>query len=677
MSTVQVGSDRYYALPAKERFVVASDTLANYEARPGAKWDATETLQQEVYSLRVAISCGDDEMGIEADPLWDITHNTLIRETGGKKVIFQPSAAQYDDLLTLFNEDLQAGVPGRYWMTKTRRVGGSMGIGQWIRVRVCRQEGKQALIAVHDKPTAQIMFRDIYKMPWSDDPLHPDATYANKGELFFEKQNGLIRVVTVKGGEGLAASTGIHYLHLSEFLRYEENGVDFEDLYNNLIMTIPQAPVETFVIGESSGRGDGGVAYGLVQEAYNNRDHWKPGDFRIIFLPSYKRWDAHQKITSVNERADLLASLEPDERHIVDNLKVPLEHIKWRRWFEATQIQARSPKARRAMMRQECPLTFMDCFQAKGATEYDPERIRELMIEMVGKPLSDIDPAAPDAEMGAPLWCGELRVDSLLYDPRHFKHVAKTPMPRFIERPDGEMFVWRKPVAASPLIVPHRYCMGIDISEGGEDGNYSIVAVHDRDTKALVAIYRGKAQHDELLRIVRLMAKWYNDAYIANEVNRFKKWTEDLASTDRIAQMYRRRAGRDTIDHDDQDALGWLTTPNSKDVLVDAGHNILTNVPQWIRWEQILSEFKTFKRESKLTRRGPRKGIYDDCVMAVTISWYCDRDMPKPGKDPLEPVVGPGLTPLQAQFKQWKEENKGGKQPRGGVSRQKVFEGQR
>lgn len=667
--TIEVGSDRYYGLHAKEQFEYAHAALVDADSRASKDVRRIQSLTQEVYALRVAISCGDAEMGVDADPLWDITHNTMIHDPSGAKVVFVPSPSQMEDLLQVFDDDRRDGIPGRYWLTKVRRVRGSSAIAQWMRTRVCRQHGKNALVAVHDKETAKIMFRDLYKFPWSQDPLHPTADYDTKQELFFKEQNGLIRVVTVKANEGIGASTGMHYIHLSEFLRYEENGVDFEDLYNNLIMTMPQPPAETFFIGESTGRGDGGVAYGFVQHAYQNAANWKPGDFRVIFLPSYKRVDAQKEFESVSERADLMASLEEDERHIVETLKVPLEHVNWRRWFEHSQIKARTAKQRRSMMRQEAPITFQDCFQARGVTEFDSERLRELSLKIEG---------GKDPVLFGPIWQGDLRTDAALYDPRTFRFVVATPMPRFVEVDDGDLFVWEKPTKTAALVL-HRYCMGVDISEGGEDGNYSVAWVIDRDTKNLVAVLRCKARHDELLKHVRLLSKWYNDARIANEVNRFRKWTEDLASTDRASLMYRRRGQRDTIDQDDPNALGWLTTPTSKDAIVDAWHSILENTPQWCRWEHGLSELRTFKREAKHKQRGPRKGVYDDCVMAGGIAYFCDRDEPKPGVSPLPTAEPPGppRTKLAKEWDQWKAEQKKLKATANSApSQQKIFEGQ-
>ena len=676
---IAVGTDAYYALAVKERFDVAVTVFMDLHAKPDADTRRLQALEQEIYALRVDCSLGPPGQPQLADPVWDITHNTFIRSSGlgGGLTLFGPSKSQMNDLLLVFDQDRIDGIPGRYHIVKTRRVGGSLTTGRWMGTRIARRPGQRGLVMAHDVPSAEEIFQEVYKTPWEHDPLRPEAKYANRRELFFDVIGSKIRVMPVVGGEGKGAGTGFQYITLSEFLRYEEYGVDIEDLFTNLMSTVPQR-VETFVSLESSGRGDGGVAYEWVQESYRDPTNTIMGraperGWRNIFLPSYKRWDAELAIENPSERQELMQSLEPDEKHVVTVLKVPLEHIKWRRWYERTQVKASSPKRKRALMRQECPITYMDCFQSKGAMEFDAERIRELMLS--------------DAVNAGPKWTGELSVMSGLYDAVKFRFVEKTPMPRFVEKEDGELFVWDKPIGDADTrqkgLLPHRYCMGVDIAEGGEEGNYSVAYLIDRDTKGLTAAYRGRAQHDELLRVVRLLSAWYNNAIICNEVNRFRKWTEDLASTDRRRYMYIRRDQRDSIDQDQADVYGWLTTPTSKDAIVEAWHQALSYVPQFCRWKIVLEELRTFRREKRDIISGKflskRKGVYDDTVMAGGMAWYCDRDMPKLGKDPMAPAVDPNdkRTPLAKQWAQFLLEQKAlaakANQP---INRLKILRGQ-
>lgn len=653
---MKVGSEAYFSLKPKERFNVAVDAFTDYTARTDYKWHIAQQLEEEIYALRVMCSMGREGHPEEADPVWDILHNSFIRSygLGGGITLFGNtiSPAQTDDLLAVFEADRVAGIPGRYWLAKTRRVGGSLTIGQWIRTRTSRQPGQRALIVAHEKDAAEEIFEEIYKTPWENDPLKPPAKHASKRELSFHEMGSKLRVGLSKS-EGGGAGTGFHRIHWSEILRYEEDGVDVEDLVTNHLQTMPQT-VETFAIGESSGRGDGGVAYEWFQDAYKDPTAKTPGvapkrGWRALFLASYQRWDAQKPIESEAEREDLRESMDEVERHIVDKLNVPLEHIKWRRWYETTQIKAKSPKRKKQLMAQECPLTWSDCFQAKGTREFDGNRIRELLFS--------------DMQL-EPKWVGELWHPDALYDSKKFAYDPKTPMPKWRETDEGEILVWEKPIGEKERLqtgaLPHRYCMGVDIAEGNEDGNWSVVHLIDRDTKNLVAAYRGHAKHDELLKIVRFMSRWYNDALIANEVNRFKKWTEDLAATDRANYMYIRREGRDSIDRDTQGAFGWLTTPASKDTLVDALHQVLEYVPQFLRWKLLLEEMKTFRREAKNQRRGKGAKADDDTVMAAAICYYCDRDMPKHGKDPLkyEAQADEGKTALDLQFEEWRKQQK-------------------
>jgi hypothetical protein len=66
----------------------------------------------------------------------------------------------------------------------------------------------------------------------------------------------------------------------------------------------------------------------------------------------------------------------------------------------------------------------------------------------------------------------------------------------------------------------HTYVIGVDPSEGGEQGDFSAACVIDIQTRTTVAALREKIEQNDLAEVVVALAKYYNNAKIIPERNR-------------------------------------------------------------------------------------------------------------------------------------------------------------
>ena len=230
---------------------------------------------------------------------------------------------------------------------------------------------------------------------------------------------------------------------------------------------------------------------------------------------------------------------------------------------------------------QEYPSNPEEAFQGSGNPVYNLEVLRAMAVQ---KPLGDYT-----------ITCGK----------------------------DG----WRKPMMfeGGPFEVfatPSEnltYCLGVDVAEGLEHGDYSVVWVLEVGTGDPVAVWRGKCEPDVFgEEIVPAIGGYYNTAMIAPEVNNHGISVLKALQRAKYPRMYRRRSFTKRIDTIQGQTMGWMTTHTSKPLLVD-------ELGAWLRDHSVphrttLAELKTFIRDERGRMHG---SPHDDTVMALGIAVQC------------------------------------------------------
>lgn len=178
--------------------------------------------------------------------------------------------------------------------------------------------------------------------------------------------------------------------------------------------------------------------------------------------------------------------------------------------------------------------------------------------------------------------------------------------------------IWEEPIPATG------YAIGVDLSEGGEKSDYSVVYVGKVANNQIVARFRGRVAPDILARRVAMLGRWYNTAIIANEMN--GRSAGAFISTIRNARgsypsLYRREAhgwNRNMM----LKTFGWETDGFNKPRMVNEARHILVNHMTYIPCVHLLNEMENFQElrdvDSDNNGFGAVEG-HDDCVMAYMI----------------------------------------------------------
>lgn len=179
-----------------------------------------------------------------------------------------------------------------------------------------------------------------------------------------------------------------------------------------------------------------------------------------------------------------------------------------------------------------------------------------------------------------------------------------------------------------------QYAIGADVSEGLSHGDRSSLDVIKKSTGEQVAHWFGHLEPGLFASLLRHIGEWYNGAYIGPERNNHGhavlQALRDIYPSRRIyAEQYLDR------DHDDEkDRLGWLTTAQSKPVLIDGAMTLLREGCSGIRWIGTCHEANTYVYDSR-GRANAQEGCFDDQIMSYMIAQEMRARMPdlSPGEE--------------------------------------------
>lgn len=188
--------------------------------------------------------------------------------------------------------------------------------------------------------------------------------------------------------------------------------------------------------------------------------------------------------------------------------------------------------------------------------------------------------------------------------------VEKNGVMTTLDAPDGYWMIYKRPE-------PKRtYCIGADVAEGLETGDYSTVQVMDVVTLEQVAVLQAHIDPDLLSEELNRAGWYYNKALISVEVNMEGGVIRNLERL-RYPNLYMREH-LDEITHKIVKKFGWRTTETSRRLIIAnlieyvRDHSNLLNCPVTI------DEMLTFIR-NKNGRPEAQEGKHDDLVMALAI----------------------------------------------------------
>jgi len=129
------------------------------------------------------------------------------------------------------------------------------------------------------------------------------------------------------------------------------------------------------------------------------------------------------------------------------------------------------------------------------------------------------------------------------------------------EMKDGPITIYKKPDK------DHAYAIGADIAEGLVEGDYSTAAVLNKNFE-VVAVYWGHIAPDRFGSLLVNLAKYYNGAILAPEINNMGISVLDTIKREKYYKVYKREV-KEELGIDIQEKIGWHTNIKTKMLMID------------------------------------------------------------------------------------------------------------
>lgn len=208
----------------------------------------------------------------------------------------------------------------------------------------------------------------------------------------------------------------------------------------------------------------------------------------------------------------------------------------------------------------------------------------------------------------------------------------------FVETSDPSPFavrVWEEPFVERHeehdyVIQQPNYVIGVDVAEGLEHGDYSVITVFDANHDVMVASFVAHFPLEDLDELLYDIGQWYYWALIAVERN--NQGIAVLVGLQRMRypRLYRspslaRRQTKRSLD------IGWVTSKQSKPKMI-------TDFLAALRSQQVIMFDRRFYNEAQtfvMDGKGgysATPGKHDDFIMGTLVGWQAALDV---GKYPI------------------------------------------
>jgi hypothetical protein len=313
------------------------------------------------------------------------------------------------------------------------------------------------------------------------------------------------------GAARSVAGLTISRLHCSEFAHYEQPRTVIK------VATPSMIPHGSVSILETTA-----AAYGCEAHEYWQESEQGATGYQALFFPWWQCDPKHYQLPL--EAPDELGTLEDDEQDLAERAGLTHEQLKWRRSMMATM-------GRREFL-QEYAEDPESCWMASGGLFYDAELLKALRLRA----------QEPD----------RLPIDVQL---------------------NGALEIY------SALQPGERAIIGADTAEGG-GGDRSTFTAREFKTWRKLSVYRSASvEPKEFAGILNTYGRLYNGALLVVEKNAhgitvLRTLRDDLKYPQ--ANVYHRQTLDTDNAHEAQlPKMGWLTTGESKPLMLDAGRELL------------------------------------------------------------------------------------------------------
>jgi hypothetical protein len=358
-----------------------------------------------------------------------------------------------------------------------------------------------------------------------------EKIFTNKVKFSFDNLPDLIKALkkpnTDRSGElrfpngsSISVSTGfrggtLRQLHVSEFGKI---CTKFPDKAREIVTGAFNAvPIDGEITIESTAEGYGGYFFDMCEKAQNRgNQNLTQMDFKFHFYPWYNTDEYRinpDGIVIPKETAEYFIYLK--EAHNIDLD----DHQK--AWYVKKSDEQGDD------IKREYPSYPEEAFQASGRPVFNIEKLAA-EIKLAKEKTHDLQ------------WFTISGTDSV------FRYAVK---------------VFKKPISTMAFSV------GADCSEGLVDGDSSTIAVLDKDFNQ-VASFKGKIDPDIFGKLLVAVARYYNNAVLAPEVNNMGIAVIESIKRERYYKLYKREV-REELGKDMQEKIGWWTNIKTKMLMID------------------------------------------------------------------------------------------------------------
>jgi hypothetical protein len=439
-----------------------------------------------------------------SDKEWRLNNLYYIKDKDGKKIKFKFNWAQELYHRTKHNRNI---------ILKARQLG--------ITTYKCIDKLDNALfnsfvdagIICHNLEDAEKIFTHKVKFAynnlpqWLKDRRVPNNDRA--GELRFSNYSSISVSAGFRGGT-LAGG-----LHVSEYGKMcAKYPLKAKEVKSGALNAVPLNSDADF---ESTAEGMTGDFYDMCEKAQAlDPDNLTPLDFKFHFFPWYKAKEYRldpEWVEIPDEYKNYFKSLKEDQGIELDDSQKA-----W--YYKKSQEQTED-------MKQEYPSYPEEAFRASG------------------RPVFNLEKLARDIKRAK--------------DNKPFKGTVDAK--GFTELTNGPIHIYKKPVTGEA------YAIGADVAEGLVDGDFSTASIINKNFEQ-VATYCGHIAPDKFGSMLVSLAKYYNGAILAPEINSIGISVIESIKREKYYKVYKREV-REELGKEIQEKIGWHTNIKTKMLMID------------------------------------------------------------------------------------------------------------
>jgi hypothetical protein len=547
------------------------------------------------------------------------------------------------ELVRSFERQRLAGEPIRLVLLKARQWGGSTAMQlymMWIQQR--HKKHWNSFVCAQDKGAAK-RIRGMYTLAADKYPADVGAVThrpyeGSQNTRYVEERECIMGVGSVERPDAVRSYT-YQMLHLSEVGLWKSAAqVNAESFAQSLSGALVDAPY-TFCVIESTAKGVGNFFHRMWQKAngelekeraggsdgaaggFGPEESFRPaegapaedpddaGGYEPFFVAWFDNEENQAELPTTPER--YLDTLDEYEWGVLWHEGASLQQIEWYR--RRQQEPGMDEEWRR---KSEYPSTPDEAFQSSGSRFYPKPYVKKARKH-----------TCPPAEIGNLVADGEKGEDALTGI-------------EFIPGARGFLQVWQRPGESDGDLeregyrYPRRYAAFADVGGTTDQADYSTVKVIDRlpmiwhGVPETVAVWHGHLDQDLFAWEAARLARWYDDALLAVEVNSLRRdhgdETRGFDSDHSYTVLHAIRDYYDNLfyrtdpdkDADARRKLGFHTNQQSKMLMLNAHKGAMRDEEYIERDARACDEFDYLERKERGSY-GAVEGQHDDRVIST------------------------------------------------------------